>query len=177
MNLGKRHNHSASWHSLGWTARPFDLRLPVAGEVFLLTSPFIERGYRKCGVLFVGSARDAGCLPAEGIVLDIHNSAVPTHATAIGAIKRGRPRNHKTDGTIKVRAATFAHTSTKFWYSGAPAYVVESTFGANVIATGQNKRMREARTRDVRVTWLPYADSLQCSALSTSQVFENRTQC
>jgi predicted Co/Zn/Cd cation transporter (cation efflux family) len=31
MNLRKRHNHSASWHFLGWAARPSDLRLPVAG--------------------------------------------------------------------------------------------------------------------------------------------------
>jgi hypothetical protein len=47
MNARKRQNYSASLRYLGWTARPSDLRLPVAGEVFLLTSPFIERRYRK----------------------------------------------------------------------------------------------------------------------------------
>src|SRR5713101_223231 len=51
MNLGKSENHSASFHYLGWTARPFPLRLPVAGKAFLLTSPFIERAYRTNEVL------------------------------------------------------------------------------------------------------------------------------
>ena len=46
MNLRRRENHSALLHCLGWTARSFPLRLPVAGEAFLLTSPFIERAYR-----------------------------------------------------------------------------------------------------------------------------------
>src|SRR6266849_2024135 len=47
MNLRKSENHSAPLHYMGWTARPFSLRPPVAGEAFLLTSPFIERAYRK----------------------------------------------------------------------------------------------------------------------------------
>jgi hypothetical protein len=52
MNLQKRQNHTTSLHYLGWTAGPFFLCLPVEGEPFLLTSPFIERGNRtSCGVL------------------------------------------------------------------------------------------------------------------------------
>src|ERR1039458_5643587 len=47
MNLRRRKNHSVSFHYWGWTARPFPLRFAVAGEVFVLTSPFIERDYRN----------------------------------------------------------------------------------------------------------------------------------
>src|ERR1700688_2395858 len=47
MNLRERENHSVSSHYWGWTARPFPLRVAVAGEVFLLTSLFIERDYRN----------------------------------------------------------------------------------------------------------------------------------
>jgi hypothetical protein len=47
MNLRKRKTHSVSFHSWGWTARPFSLRFAVAGEAFVLTSPFIERDYRN----------------------------------------------------------------------------------------------------------------------------------
>ena len=49
MNLPKRKTHSGSFHSWGWTARPFPLRFAVAGEAFVLTSPFIERDYRQSG--------------------------------------------------------------------------------------------------------------------------------
>src|ERR1700688_1719656 len=47
MNLRKRKTHSVSFHYWGWTARPFPLRFAVAGEVFVLTSLFIERSYRN----------------------------------------------------------------------------------------------------------------------------------
>ena len=50
MNLAERKDHSASSQYVGWTARPCSLRLPVAGEAFLLTSPFIERDYRILGI-------------------------------------------------------------------------------------------------------------------------------
>jgi hypothetical protein len=50
MNLRKRKTYSVSFHSWGWTARPFPLRFAVAGEVFVLTSPFIERAYRHVGI-------------------------------------------------------------------------------------------------------------------------------
>ena len=46
MNLRKRETHRVSFHCWGWTARP-SLRLAVAGEVFVLTSLFIERDYRN----------------------------------------------------------------------------------------------------------------------------------
>ena len=49
MNTRKRQNHGASLRYLGWTARPSDPRLPVAGGAFLLTSPFIERCYGLFG--------------------------------------------------------------------------------------------------------------------------------
>jgi len=45
MNV-RRKNHSVSLHYWGWTARPFLLRLTALGELFVLTSPFIERDYR-----------------------------------------------------------------------------------------------------------------------------------
>jgi hypothetical protein len=47
MNLRKKKTHSVSFHYWGWTARPFPLRFAVAGEVFVLTSLFIERRYRN----------------------------------------------------------------------------------------------------------------------------------
>ena len=47
MNLRKRKIHRGSFQYGGWTARPFSLCLAVAGEEFVLTSPFIERDYRK----------------------------------------------------------------------------------------------------------------------------------
>jgi hypothetical protein len=50
MNLRKRKTHSVSLHYWGWTARPFPLRFAVAGEVFVLTSLFVERDYRNMGI-------------------------------------------------------------------------------------------------------------------------------
>jgi len=50
MNLRKRKNHSVSLHHWGWAARPLFRGLTVAREVFVLTSPFIERRYRKEGI-------------------------------------------------------------------------------------------------------------------------------
>ena len=50
MNRGKGNitdPHSMRW--AGWRDH-LSLRLPVAGEVFLLTSPLIERAYRKLEV-------------------------------------------------------------------------------------------------------------------------------
>src|ERR1700692_1632263 len=50
MNLRRRKNHSVSFHYWGWMARPFPLRFAVAGEVFVLTSLFIEQDYRLVGI-------------------------------------------------------------------------------------------------------------------------------
>src|ERR1700676_2120100 len=47
MNPWKRKTHSVSLHYWGWTARPFSRGLTVVGEVFVLTSLFIERCYRN----------------------------------------------------------------------------------------------------------------------------------
>jgi hypothetical protein len=47
MNLRKSKTHNVSFHSWGWTARPFFLRFAVRGEAFVLTSPFVERNYPK----------------------------------------------------------------------------------------------------------------------------------
>jgi hypothetical protein len=44
MNLRRRKIHSVSFHYWGWTANT--LCFAVAGEAFVLTSPFIERDYR-----------------------------------------------------------------------------------------------------------------------------------
>ena len=51
MTLRKKRTPRASLHYLGWRAWQTSMLLPVAGEVFLLTFPFIERRYRKFGVL------------------------------------------------------------------------------------------------------------------------------
>jgi hypothetical protein len=47
MNLRKSKTHNVSFHSWGWTARPFPLRFAVAGEAFVLTSLLIERDDRR----------------------------------------------------------------------------------------------------------------------------------
>jgi len=47
MNLEKEKALRDSQHAMGWKAqRTFSL-FPVAGEIFPLTFPFIERAYRK----------------------------------------------------------------------------------------------------------------------------------
>ena len=46
MNLRNWSDHSVSLQYEGWTPRPFFRCLTAAGEVFVLTSPFIERDYR-----------------------------------------------------------------------------------------------------------------------------------
>src|SRR5580693_6771772 len=51
MTLRKKKTPRASQHYMGWRAGQKSLLLPVAGEFFLLTLPFIERGYRKLEVL------------------------------------------------------------------------------------------------------------------------------
>ena len=48
MNLRKRTNRRVSSHYWGWTEST--LCFAVAWEVFVLTSPFIERGYRHVGI-------------------------------------------------------------------------------------------------------------------------------
>ena len=58
MNLRKRKTHSVSFHSWGWTARPFPLRFAVAGEAFVLTSPFIERDYRQVEIPAIPSVQE-----------------------------------------------------------------------------------------------------------------------
>ena len=50
MNPRERDTHSVSFHDGGGTARPFPLCLAVVGEVFVLTSPFIERDYRNVSI-------------------------------------------------------------------------------------------------------------------------------
>src|SRR5271156_6773850 len=52
MNRRKKRTPRASLHYIGWRAWQKSLLLPVAGEIFLLTLPFIERRYRPCGFKF-----------------------------------------------------------------------------------------------------------------------------
>src|SRR5258706_8276285 len=47
MNLRKNRTPRASQHYRGWRAWQKSLLLPVVGEVFPLTLPFIERAYRR----------------------------------------------------------------------------------------------------------------------------------
>jgi hypothetical protein len=52
MTPRKKKTPRASQQYLGWRAGQKSLLLPVAGEFFLLTLPFIERRYRpNCGRL------------------------------------------------------------------------------------------------------------------------------
>jgi hypothetical protein len=50
MNLRKKRTPRASQHYVGWRAGHKSVLLPVAGGVFLLTLPFIERRYRLSGI-------------------------------------------------------------------------------------------------------------------------------
>src|SRR5580704_5996554 len=47
MNRRNKRTPRPSQHYMGWRDRQKSLLLPVAGEIFLLTLPFIERPYRK----------------------------------------------------------------------------------------------------------------------------------
>ena len=47
MNLQKKSTPRTSQHYVDWRAGQKSLLLPVAGDVFLLTLPFIERAYRR----------------------------------------------------------------------------------------------------------------------------------
>src|SRR6267154_5043832 len=49
-NLRKRKITDPPLYELGWMAERISSLPPVAGEVFLLTSPFIERAYRRSGI-------------------------------------------------------------------------------------------------------------------------------
>jgi hypothetical protein len=58
MNLRKRKITDPPLYELGWMAGRISSLPPVAGEVFLLTSPFIERAYRPCGFQVSDHATD-----------------------------------------------------------------------------------------------------------------------
>src|SRR5215831_17054694 len=47
MHRSGKKTRRASQHNLGWAVQRIDSLLSVAGGVFLLTFPFIERRYRK----------------------------------------------------------------------------------------------------------------------------------
>jgi hypothetical protein len=47
MTLRKKKTPRASQHFMGWRVGQKSLLLPVAGEFFPLTLPFIERAYRR----------------------------------------------------------------------------------------------------------------------------------
>jgi hypothetical protein len=53
MNLQKERTPRASQHYMGWIAQRTKSLSPVAGEVFLLTIPFIERAYRTSSRVLV----------------------------------------------------------------------------------------------------------------------------
>src|SRR5271156_2557925 len=52
MKRRKKRTPRACQHYLGWRDEQKSLLLPVAGKVFLLTLPFIERRYRKLNLSF-----------------------------------------------------------------------------------------------------------------------------
>jgi hypothetical protein len=59
MNLPKEKNPRALLHDMGWRAQRTCSLLPVAGDLFPLTLPFIERRYRPCGFQVSGNAVDS----------------------------------------------------------------------------------------------------------------------
>jgi len=68
MNLRERKTDGVSLHDWGLTARPFSRGLTVVKEIFVLTSPFIERAYRKLARIIV--RRKASCREADFTGLD-----------------------------------------------------------------------------------------------------------
>src|SRR5882762_8121003 len=56
MNLRKRKITDPPLYELGWIAGRISSLPPVAGEVFLLTSPFIERAYRASEIGGLGTS-------------------------------------------------------------------------------------------------------------------------
>ena len=58
MNLRERQNHGVSSHDLGWTAT----RCLAAGELFSLTSPFIERDSRRLACRVRAAFREEGVI-------------------------------------------------------------------------------------------------------------------
>ena len=65
MTLRKKRTPRASLHYMGWRDWQKSLLLPVAGELFLLTLPFIERGNRSCQVLAAFGTKIARHPPAS----------------------------------------------------------------------------------------------------------------
>ena len=60
MNLRRKRTPRASQHYVGWRAGQKSVLLPVAGEFFPLTLPFIERGNRTSSVPRVADEDDRG---------------------------------------------------------------------------------------------------------------------
>jgi hypothetical protein len=82
MNLQERKTHSVSLHHWGWTARPFSRGLPVAGEVFVLTSPFIERGV--IGMWLRASSGQKSCFrPASRLTADSTSVSIRGHVEVL----------------------------------------------------------------------------------------------
>jgi hypothetical protein len=70
MNLRKRKITDPQLYELGWMAGRISSLPPVAGEVFLLTSPFIERAYRRSGSV----AGAVGIMDRRGVPWDSSES-------------------------------------------------------------------------------------------------------
>jgi hypothetical protein len=105
MTLREKKTPRASQHSMGWRARRKSLLLPVAGEVFLLTLPFIERGYRvlrpaRLSELPViskarGERKPLGNSAVVGRAFTCHTASTKTHrapATSSAHSKSSTPR-------------------------------------------------------------------------------------
>src|SRR5215472_8164536 len=77
MNRPRTKNPRASQHYMGWKTGRIFVLLPVAGDVFLLTFPFIERGYRKSTIRQVSDTEEnrAAGLPIASARLSGKTSA------------------------------------------------------------------------------------------------------
>ena len=146
MNLRKRKIHRGSFQYGGWTARPFSLCLAVAGEEFVLTSPFIERDSRNVGIWPI---RLAGHILIRGrdlgrYVMDLSDESTGCGQSANCTLRLEiTPKNnltiakwfvsHHFERTSQFSSAMFASTGAPFstlWYTstiGSPPLKVQTS--------------------------------------------------
>ena len=88
MNLQTDKRPGGSQHDMGWRARRTSSLLPVAGEVFLLTLPFIERACgdrRDCSLSEPKNPRSKASIP----VVKQQTEALEAHRRQMGKLAVG----------------------------------------------------------------------------------------
>ena len=92
MTLRKKKTPRASQHYLGWRAGQKSLLLPVAGESFLLTLPFIERGYRTSGISAKSTCPVIRLTGSYGTLCGVEHNRVETIVNDLLAIRKATRR-------------------------------------------------------------------------------------